>query len=63
VLGILVPAIGTGLNLWVLQITGAGAVPEPVACLPAYLPVDTVPLNGQPCLVSVGEDVPSPAVT
>ena len=39
--------------------TGAGTVPEPVACLP----VDPVPLNGLPCLASVGEDVPGPAVT
>jgi hypothetical protein len=27
------------------------------------LPVESVPLNGLPCPVSVGEDVPSPEVT
>lgn len=39
--------------------TGARAVPESVACLP----VDPLPLTGLPCLASVGEDEPSPAVT
>ena len=43
--------------------TGAETVPEPVACLPACLPVDLEPLNGQPFLASVGENVPSPTVT
>ena len=41
------------------QTTGAGAVPEP----PAYLTVDSIPLNEQPCLASVGEDVPNPVET
>ena len=39
--------------------TGTGAVPESVACLS----IDPVPLTGLPCLSSVGEDVPDPAVT
>jgi hypothetical protein len=39
--------------------TGKEVLPKSVACLP----VDSVPLNGQPWLASVGEDVPSPAVT
>lgn len=34
-------------------ITGTGVVPGPVA----YLPVDSVPLNGQTCRASVGEDM------
>lgn len=38
------------------QLTGE-AVPESVTCLP----VDPVPLNGPPCLASVGEDAPRPA--
>lgn len=38
------------------QLTGE-AVPESVTCLP----VDPVPLNGLPCLASVGEDAPRPA--
>ena len=41
------------------QTTGAGAVPEP----PAYLTVDSIPLNEQPCLASVAEDVPSTPAT
>ena len=39
--------------------SGAGAVHEPDACLP----MDTMPLNGQPYLASVGEDVSSPEAT
>ena len=33
-----------------------GAVPD------GFLPVDSIPLSGLPCLASVGKDVPSPAV-
>ena len=41
------------------QTAGEGVVPEPAACLPACLPVDSVPLNGQHGLASVGQDVSS----
>ena len=30
-----------------------------LSLFPTCLPVDPTPLNGQPCLASVGEDVPS----
>lgn len=40
------------------QTTGVGAIPESVACLL----VDPILLTGLPCLTSVGEEVPSPAV-
>ena len=39
--------------------TRAETVPEPVA----YLPVAPTPRNGPPCLASVGEYMPNPAVT
>jgi hypothetical protein len=39
--------------------TGAGSVPESVACLH----VDPISQNGPPCQASVGEDAPSPVVT
>jgi hypothetical protein len=39
--------------------TGVGDVPGSVA----YLPVDPIPLAGLPCLASVGEDSPNPAVS
>ena len=41
---------------WVPQTAGAEAVPEPVVYPPAC---GSVPLSGQPCLASVGEDVPN----
>ena len=63
---IFVPEHLVGKSHFVLKVFGVGfypypsttravAVPEPVACLP----VDPMPLNGQPCLASVEEDVPN----